>query len=186
MDISDTIAPNSDQLDAVDLLSGPRTFTITKAAKGNAEQPVNLHLAEFPRPWRPGKSMRRVLVACWGPDASKYVGRRVTLYCDPKVRFGGQEVGGTRISHLSDIDKPKQVPLLVSRGKSAIFVVQPLPDAPATPSESDVESTSDRDQLRSWWNEHAHLRPVIEARVAELDAKPEPVAEQAEPPEETW
>ena len=28
MDITDTLAPNSDQLDAVDLLGGPRTFTI--------------------------------------------------------------------------------------------------------------------------------------------------------------
>ena len=54
MDISDTLAPNSDQLDAVDLIGGPRTFTITKVSKGNAEQPVNVHLAEFPRVWRPG------------------------------------------------------------------------------------------------------------------------------------
>jgi hypothetical protein len=40
MDISDTLAPNSDQLDAVDLIGGPRTFTITDVTKGNAEQPV--------------------------------------------------------------------------------------------------------------------------------------------------
>src|SRR4051794_36812330 len=87
MDISDTLAPNSDQLDAVDLLSGPRTFTIKSVSKGDPEQPVNIHLAEFPRPWRPGKSMRRVLVASWGPDAATYVGRRVTLYCDNDVVF---------------------------------------------------------------------------------------------------
>jgi hypothetical protein len=131
MDISDTLAPNSDQLDAVDLLSGPRTFLIERVSKGDEEQPVNIHFAEFPRPWRPGKSMRRVLVACWGADASAYVGRRVQLYCDPDVRFGGAAVGGTRIAALSHIDKAKQVPLLVSRGKSAIFVVQPLADEPA-------------------------------------------------------
>jgi hypothetical protein len=59
------------------------------------------------------------------------VGRRVRLYCDPDVVFGGLAVGGTRIAALSHIDKPKKVPLLVSRGKSAVFVVQPLPDAPA-------------------------------------------------------
>ena len=137
MDLTDTIQPNSDQLDAVDLLSGPRTFTIESVSKGNAEQPVNIHLAEFPRPWRPGKSMRRVLVAVWGKDASGYVGRRVKLYCDPNVRFGGQAVGGTRISHMSHIDKRHQVPLLVSRGKSEIFVVEPLPDAePSSPAVS--------------------------------------------------
>jgi hypothetical protein len=131
-DLSAFIEPKSDQLDACDLLSGPRTFLIERVTKGDEEQPVNIHLADFPRPWRPGKSMRRVLVAAWGKDASAYVGRRVTLFCDPDVRFGGQAVGGTRIAALSHIDKPKQVPLLVSRGKSAIFTVQPLADdAPA-------------------------------------------------------
>ncbi|UYM26612.1 hypothetical protein SEA_BAUER_63 [Arthrobacter phage Bauer] len=131
MDLTESIAPKSDQLDAVDLLSGPRTFTIERVSKHNAEQPFNFHLAEFPRVWRPGKSMRRVIVAAWGPTADKYVGQRVTLYCDPQVQFGGDMVGGTRISHMSGIDKPLKVPLLIKRGKSATFTVQPLPDAPA-------------------------------------------------------
>ena len=92
-DISHTLEPTSEQLDAVELLGGPRIFTIERVSKGNAEQPVNVHLRDFPRPWRPGKSMRRVLVACWGPDASQYAGRRVELFCDTEVRFGGQAVG---------------------------------------------------------------------------------------------
>jgi hypothetical protein len=98
-------------------------------SRHNAEQPFNFHLAEFPRVWRPGKSMRRVLVAAWGADASTYAGNRVTLYCDPTVQFGNDTVGGTRISAMSGIDKPLKVPLLVKRGKSAVFTVQPLPDA---------------------------------------------------------
>ena len=132
MDITETLAPNSDQLDAVDLVHGARTFTITKVGKNaSPDQPVNITLAEFPRVWRPGKSMRRVLAAGWGVDASAWVGRRVTLYCDPTVRFGGSEVGGTRISHMSDLPKGKalSVPLLVTRGKSAVFKVQPLTEA---------------------------------------------------------
>lgn len=159
MDLSETIAPTSDQLDAVDLLSGPRTFKIERVSKGNAEQPVNIHLAGFPRPWRPGKSMRRVLVSCWGPDASAYVGRRVTLYCDPAVRFGGAEVGGTRVSHLSHLDKPRSVPLLVSRGKSEMFVVRPLVETPDTRL----------DDLRNeWQTADAERRRAIEAEVAAL------------------
>ena len=136
MDLTDTIAPKSDQLDAVDLLAGPRTFTIERVTEGNEEQPVNIHFAEFPRPWRPGKSMRRALVRCWGPDTVKYGGRRVKLYCDVEVRFGGQAVGGIRIAALSHIDKPMHVPLLVSRGKSAVFVVQPLADVHTSPAVS--------------------------------------------------
>lgn len=126
-DITDTLAPTSDQLDAVDLVGGPRIFTVTKVSKGNAEQPVQVHLAEFPRVWRPSKSMRRVLAAAWGSDASTWTGRKVELYCDPEVMFGGQAVGGTRVARMSHIDKALKVPLLVKRGKSAIFTVQPLP-----------------------------------------------------------
>jgi hypothetical protein len=189
-DLTDTIQPNSDQLDACDLLGGPQTFTIEDVSKGNAEQPVNLHLAGFPRPWRPGKSMRRVLVACWGPDAKTYIGRRVTLYCDPSVVFGGQAVGGTRIAALSHIDKPKQVPLLVSRGKSAIFVVKPLAnDAPA-PAQvptymADARAAKTLDEWRDVWQRAdaaGHLNDALKAELtpigAALKAK---VDEPAEP-----
>lgn len=131
MDITSTLEPKSDQLDACELPT-PRTFTITKVAKGSTdEQPVQVWFAEFPRPWRPSKGMRRVLAAAWTPMAQEWVGRRVTLYCDTDVRFGGIEVGGIRISHLSDLEGPKKVPLLVSKGKSSMFTVQPLVGDPA-------------------------------------------------------
>jgi hypothetical protein len=163
-DISETLAPKSDQLDAVDLLGGPQTFTITKVSKGNAEQPVQVHLAEFPRVWRPGKSMRRVLAACWGTESSEWVGRRVTLYCDESVTFGNDVVGGTRISHLSHIDKRKSVPLLVKRGKSATFTVEPLPDAPTKPTPSPEVAA-----LRAEWKDATpERRAEIEAEVARL------------------
>jgi hypothetical protein len=48
------------------------------------------------------------------------------LYGDPDVKFGGQKVGGIRISHLSHIDAPVEVSLTVTRGKRAPFIVQPL------------------------------------------------------------
>lgn len=132
MDLTDSIAPKSDQLDAIELVAGPRTFTIEKVTPHNAEQPFNFHLAGFPRVWRPGKSMRRVIVAAWGPTPDKYIGQRITLYCDKDVDFGGVAVGGTRISHMSGIDKPLRIPLLIKRGKSAVFVVTPLPAAATT------------------------------------------------------
>lgn len=169
MDISDTLAPKSDQLDAVDLLTGPRVFTVKSVSRGNAEQPVQIHLAEFPRPWRPGKSMRRVLVACWGADASTYVGKRLTLFCDPTVRFGGQEVGGIRVSHLSHLTGAKKVPLLVSRGKSAIWTVEPLgSDVPASPALD--EATVDRvAELRAEWKDaDPERKAAIEAEVKAL------------------
>lgn len=132
MDLSETIAPKSDQLNAEDMLTGPRVVTVEKVTRGgSAEQPVDIHLVEFPgRPFKPCKSMRRVLVAAWGSDAKGYTGRRMMLYNDPSVRFGGQSTGGIRISALSDIEQRITLALTVTRGKRAPFVVEPLPDAP--------------------------------------------------------
>jgi hypothetical protein len=174
MNIEDTLAPNSDQLDAIELVAGPRTFTIESVSRGNAEQPVQIHFTDFPRPWRPAKSMRRVLAACWGTDASLYAGRRVTLYFDPEVTFGKDKPGGTRIKALSHIDGRKSVPLLVSRGKSAIFTVEPLPDVAPTPTEpsaEDVAACTDTDVLRGMWQVSGpERRAQITARVTELTA----------------
>jgi len=134
MDLSASIVPKSDQLNADDLISGPVTVTIAKVSAGSAEQPVDVHLTEFPgRAFRPSKSMRRVMVAAWGVEASAYTGRRMTLYRDPTIRFGGMEVGGIRISHLSHIDKSFTLALTVTRGKRAPYVVDPLAStAPTT------------------------------------------------------
>jgi hypothetical protein len=74
--------------------------------------------------------MRRVLAYCWSADASTWVGRRVELYFDPEVTFGKEKPGGTRIKALSHIDGPRRIPLLVTRGRSATFTVQPLKDEP--------------------------------------------------------
>jgi hypothetical protein len=154
IDLTESIAPKSDQLDAIDLLSGPRTFTIERVTANNADQPFNFHLREFPRVWRPGKSMRRVIVAAWGSQADNYIGKRVTLYCDQTVTFGNDVTGGTRISHMSGIDKKLSVPLLVKRGKSALFTVQPLPNAaPARDWLGELEHAgSDVDALRALGN----------------------------------
>lgn len=134
MDITETIAPKSDQLNAEDLLTGPRTFTVEKVTKGSVEQPVDIHLVEFPgRPFKPSKTVRRILVAAWGPEASAYAGRRMTLYRDPSVKFGGMDVGGIRVSHLSHIGKRMSLALTVTRGKRAPYVIDPLPDAPPPP-----------------------------------------------------
>lgn len=142
MDLSSTIVADSTQVNAEDLLGGPRTVTITGVKQGSADQPVNIELAEIPdRVYRPGKSMRRVLVAAWGPDSSAYVGRRMTLYCDPTVKWAGQEVGGVRIKAMSHIPSELKVALTVTRGTKKPFVVQPLPDAPAVipPSTKDQQ-----------------------------------------------
>lgn len=155
MDIAKTIEPKSDQQNYDDYANGPKTVTITEVKAGPPEQPVHLHLAEFPgRPYKPGKSMRRVLAHAWGTDGAVYVGRRMKLYGDPSIRFGGQAVGGIRIAALSHIDKPITVPLTVTRGKREPFTVQPLetgPD-PVTAALDDITKAESLPALKAAWD----------------------------------
>ena len=123
------IAPKSDQINADDLIGGPRTITITKVTgnEGNAEQPVNVFFEnDNGKPFRPCKSMRRVMVKIWGADASQYVGKSMTIYRDPKVKWGGMEVGGIRISHMTGLDKPEVMALTETRSARKPYTVQPL------------------------------------------------------------
>ena len=177
-DIGDTLAPKSDQLDAVDLASGPRVFTITECrTRKGEEQPTSIYLAEFPRPWKPGKNQRRVLAFCWGGKGSVYAGRRVELYCDPDVVYAGEKVGGVRIRALSHIDGPKDAPIIKTRGKGGVWHVEPLPDvepAPPGPTPDEIAACTDKATLRDWWQaSDPGTRALITDRVAALD-QPEP------------
>lgn len=151
MDLTETIAPKSDQVNADDLISGPVTVTIQEVVKGSIEQPVDVRLVEFPgRAYRPSKSMRRVMVMAWGPEAAAYTGRRLTLYRNPEITFGKDKVGGIEISHLSDLPKPLTVALTATRGKRKSFTVQPLPDAPKPaqqPAQPARDWTTEADKL---------------------------------------
>jgi hypothetical protein len=128
MNLIESIAPKSDQLNADDLIAGPRLVTILEVRKGTAEQPVSVVTEEFGpgRPYKPSKSMRRVLVTAWGPDGASYAGHQLVIFRNPKIRFGGDEVGGIQISHMSHIDGPLMIALTVTRGRRAPFTVQPL------------------------------------------------------------
>ena len=149
MDITDSLAANSAQQNYDEYLAGPKTVTVAEVTQGTVEQPVNVELVEFPgKPFKPAKSVRRVLAAAWGTDASQWTGRRLTIYGDPSVRYGGKEVGGLRVSHVSHIDKPITVALTVTRGKRAPFTVQPLPDAPAPPP---IPAFKTEDDARTYW-----------------------------------
>jgi hypothetical protein len=126
MDLTDSIAPRSDQVNADDLIAGPITYTIREVIAGKAESPFDFLLVETDRAYRPSKTMRRVIVNAWGPEASAYAGRSLTLYREPSIKFGGQTVGGIRISHMSHITGPVEVLAQVTRGKREKFTVQPL------------------------------------------------------------
>ena len=127
-DMSAVIVPKSDQISADDLLAGPITIRIASVdIRPGTEQPVFIHFEDDNgRPWKPCKSMSRVLVAAWGPDAKNYAGRDVTLYRDATVKWGGMEVGGIRISHMSHLERAMTIALTATKGSRKPFVVKPL------------------------------------------------------------
>lgn len=131
-DLRSTIVAKSDQLNADDLIGGSITITVTRVSLLAGEQPIAINYAnDNGKPYKPCKSMRRVLVGAWGSDGMKYIGRSMTLYRDPDVMWGGEKVGGLRISHLSDIDSEITLTLLVSKKSKKPFTVRPLVAAPA-------------------------------------------------------
>ena len=156
MDISETLAPRSDQQNFDDYLAGPRTVTVTAGkVTGNAEQPVSLELAEYPgRPYKPNKSMRRVIAAAWGTETDAYVGRRLTLYGNPDVKYGGKAVGGIEISAMSHLDKPLILPLTETRGRKRTFTVQPLTEPAPTPKRdwvTEARQFTTLEDIRAHW-----------------------------------
>jgi hypothetical protein len=131
-DMSLVIVPKSDQLNADDLISGPKTIEITRVeVSAGKEQPVSMHyVGGDGRPYKPCKSMCKVMVMAWGNDAKKYAGRSLTLFRDPSVTWGGMAVGGIRISHMSHINGPQTFVLTMSKTVRRAYKVLPL-DAPA-------------------------------------------------------
>ncbi len=135
-DMSDTIAAKSNQLNSDDLLAGPRTITITKVARASeGDQPIAVSFeGDAGKPYMPCKSMRRVMVAVWGADASQYAGRSLTLFRDPEVTWGGMAVGGIRISHMTHMDGPMTLALTATKKTRKAYKVLPLVvEQPAPP-----------------------------------------------------
>jgi len=123
--VGHTILAKSDQLNADDLISGPIIVQITKVTVNSSpDQPLSIGLVGR-MPWKPCKTMRRVLVFAWGEDAGLWAGRHLKLYREDSVRFGGEDVGGIRISAMSDT-KPISVSLAVSKGKKAKYKIETL------------------------------------------------------------
>lgn len=200
------IAPKSDQINADDLIGGPRTIVITRVTgnEGNAEQPVNVFFeGDDNKPFRPCKSMRRVMVKIWGSDASKYVGKAMTIFRDPKVKWGGMEVGGIRISHMTGLDKPEVMALTETRSARKPYTVQPLKveakqDGPREWANEYIETVNrapDAEKLNTFANSRAKrladledLRPELHAEcVHALENKRAGFVAQADtPPVDGW
>jgi len=176
-----SIVPKSDQLNADDLLTGPITVTITGVRRGDKEQPVIIEIVGH-QPYKPCKTMRRVLVATYSDDPAQWIGQQMTLYCDPEVKFGGVKVGGIRVSHLSGLTEPRSFMLTQTRGKRTEVLIKPIAARTAEDQEYIAAATEELrtaetiEQLRGYGEAlkakskpiQDALRPVYIARQKEL------------------
>lgn len=204
-DMSAVITPKSDQWNYDDFQTGPMTFKIKSVnVKGGQDQPVDITVDGSPKFYRPCKSMARVLVAAWGADSSQYVGRSLTLYGDPKVKWGGMEVGGIRISHMSDIQDKMVMALTATRGSKKPYTVMPLTKAAPEMSERKMgehnavisaaqhkrlearikELGADRDKLKAYVLKEfgiAHLNELTKSAYEAVDKMLDKKAAQSSP-----
>lgn len=186
MDVTKAIEPKSDQLNADDLLIGPRTIRIRDVSVSSGqEQPVWIYFdGDNNKPWKPCKSATRALASIWGPDASKWIGLHCTIYCDPEVTWGGMKVGGIRVSHMEGLTHPRTLMLTKTRGKKGATVIKPLEIVQHKPTTSepiidraemqrqaDAAKEMSPEEKKEWWGK---LTDAEKAVVRELTAKSAP------------
>lgn len=165
MDITPYTLAKSDQLNADDLIGRELDITISNVKQGNAEQPVVIEYAEDKaRPWKPCKSMLRVLATCWSNNASTWVGKRCRLYRDPDVMYAGIKVGGIRVSHLSDIKSEQVMALTARKGAKATYKVKPMPSA-EPPAElikaGDEAAAGGAEAYKKWLDSLGDDKPLV-------------------------
>lgn len=157
-DLRDTIVPKSDQLNADQLVGGPITVTVTAVRRGSGDdQPVTVHYEnEGGRPYKPCLTMRKVLIFAWGEDGEQWIGRMLTLYNKRDVKWGGVEVGGIRISHMSHVDGDIKLSLAATRGKKEPIIIKRLDASDplvAARAKLDTAARAGMESLKSAWGD---------------------------------
>jgi hypothetical protein len=131
-DISPTLTPNSNQLNADALIGGPITVTIERVVWAKTEkgakgaQPMTISISGGHMPWRPPLGVRRILAEAWGTDLRSWIGRSVTLFRDKSVTYGKAAAGGIRISHMTHLREPTKFLVTISRNVRVEVEIQPL------------------------------------------------------------
>ncbi len=160
LDMSDTIKPKSDQLNADDLITGPMTVQIAGVRKLAGDQPIAIEIAGY-QPFKPCKTMRRLMILAWGNDGNQWVGRSMTLFRDETVRWAGKAIGGIRISHMSHI-QPFDVTLNASAKHKLKHSIQVLVPEDFTPIINQYLQTPQDQQQALWESLTARQQQAIQ------------------------
>jgi len=129
IDVSHTVKTKSDQLNADDLVGGDLMIQVEGVNVTNdPQQPVHIYYYGCEgKPFKPCLTVRKILVALWGKDASQWANKWMNLYVDPTVSFGKQKnIGGIRVNAMSHIQTAATLTLAVRRGAKQEFRIQPI------------------------------------------------------------
>lgn len=194
-DLEKAIAPKSDQLNSVDLVSGDITVEILNITHFPGDkQRYHFDIEGYPgRPWKPCKTMLRLLFHIWSKEAkrkvspSEWIGRSVGLYCDDTVQYGGKKDPGIRVNGLSHISKPYTLEVAITRGKYKTVTINPITTPALTAEEAkyvevvsaELAAVSTLEELRGHGemlksrskSEQNALRPVYAKVKRELESR---------------
>lgn len=193
-ELIETLAPKSDQLNATDLIAGPRRLKITKVVlNDDPKQKASIFFeGDNGKPYKPCLSMRRLLVLIYGKGTS-LTGKEIVVFRDPEVVYAGEKVGGIVISHASHITTTQRHVLPVSKGKNRVYVVEPLktqtkPEPQPTPQETPANTLADPElaemfagqesavlaflvNVKGWLTDTQSLADLPKERLAEIKAR---------------
>jgi len=99
-------------------VEGGKVVTVSKLDQENvaaADKPEEikwiLHFKEFQKPLVLNWTNIQLMAVCTGSeDSDDWTGKKVELYVDPTISFGGKIVGGVRIRQASKDAKPTENP----------------------------------------------------------------------------
>ncbi len=118
-----------DYLSAAELGDRRPTLTITKISTSKVDDEKKkkevdkavMWFKEIDRGFMYCKTTGHSLAAMFGEDDDNWIGKRVTLFADPNVHFGGEQVGGIRVVGSPDI--AKQIVVRIKFPKKKAFEV---------------------------------------------------------------
>lgn len=174
-DIGDLLVGKVDQLTAAALAGGPISVQILRAERvSDKKQPLIIEISGGHMPFKPCLTMRRIIAEAWGTKLGRYKGRWLTLFNDRKVKYGDDERGGVRISHMSDLPESFTSLLPSTKGKVGSHTIRPfVPPREEPPTPTDLQTllkwlghaTSDRGgwtkaQVKAILVEHGSANPA--------------------------
>lgn len=176
IDLTKHIEADSDCLVAADLVGGPLTILVERVTESgkNDKKKIDIFYANSEKPFRPCKSMLRILCELWRTtDATTFIGRGITLYREPDCMWKGEKTPGVRICGLSHIEKAVTVVANERRGKMNTYQIEPIRPWPPAAPERQAQPTPEERLQRT-------LDGIARASIPALEAAEQALKQRTE------